>query len=148
MKVILKADLEGIGPAGTVVDVSPGYARNYLIPKGLALVATSKNVKGLEKQRAEIMRRVDKEAKRIRALGERLSQTRVVVAKQAGEEGRLFGSVTTRDIADALEMEGIKVDRKKIVIEEPIRTTGHYLIKVKLPYQVEAQVQVDVIEAG
>lgn len=147
MKVILKEDVEGIGSAGTVADVSPGYARNYLIPKGLALAATSKNVKTLEKQKAEIMKKVDKERKRVEALGQRLGQTRVVVAKQAGEEGKLFGSVTTKDIAEALAQEGIEVDKKKIVIEETIKTLGSYKVKVKLPLKVESQFQVDVIEA-
>jgi len=147
MKVILKEDVEGIGLAGTVADLSPGYARNYLIPKGLALAATSKNVKTLEKQKAEIMKKVDKERKRVEALGQRLAQTRVVVAKQFGEEGKLFGSVTTKDIAEALAQEGIEVDKKKLVIEEPIKALGSYKVKVKLPLKVESQFQVDVIEA-
>ncbi len=147
MKVILKVDVEGIGSAGTVADVSPGYARNYLIPKGLVLAATSRNVKTLEKQKAEIMKKVDKEKKRVEALGQRLAQTRVVVAKQAGEKGKLFGSVTTKDIAEALAQEGIEVDKKKIVIEEPIKTLGSYQVKAKLPLKVESQFQVDVIEA-
>ena len=147
MKVILKEDVEGIGPAGTLVDVSPGYARNYLIPKGLALAATSKNIKALEKQRAEIMKRVDKEKKRMEALAQRLAQTRVVVAKKAGEEGKLFGSVTTKDIVEALAKEGIEIDKKKVVIEEPIKALGSYKVKVKLPFQLESQLQVDVIKA-
>ncbi len=147
MKVILKVDVEGVGSAGDIVDVSPGHARNYLIPKGLALAATSRNVKSLETQKAEIMKKVDKERKRIEALAQRLTQTKVVVAKQAGEEGKLFGSVTTRDIADALAKTGIEVDRKKIVMEETIKTLGYYQVKVKLPYGIESQVQVEVIEA-
>lgn len=147
MKVILKEDVKGIGPAGTLADVSPGYARNYLIPKGLALAATSKNVKTLEKQKAEIMKKVDKERKRVEALGQRLAQTRVVVAKQAGEGGKLFGSVTTKDIAEALVQQGIEVDKKKVVIEEPIKALGSYKVKVKLPFKIEAPLQVDVVEA-
>ncbi len=147
MKVILKVDVEGVGYAGDVVDVSPGYARNYLIPKGLALAATSRNVKSLEKQKAEIMKRVDKEKKRIEALAQRLAETKVVVAKQVGEEGKLFGSVTTRDIADALAKEGIEIDRKKIVLDEAIKSLGTYQVKVKLPHGIETQVQVEVTEA-
>ncbi|RLD96363.1 MAG: 50S ribosomal protein L9 [Aquificota bacterium] len=147
MKVILKVDVEGVGSAGDIVEVSPGYARNYLIPRGLALAATSRNVKSLEKQKAEIMKKVDKERKRIEALAQRLAQTKVVVTKQAGEKGRLFGSVTTRDIADALAREGIEIDRKKIVLEETIKTLGSYQVKVKLPLGIESQVQVEVTEA-
>ncbi len=147
MKVILKVDVEGVGYAGDIVDVSPGYARNYLIPKGLALAATSRNVKSLEKQKAEIMKRVDKEKKRIEALAQRLAETKVVVAKQVGEEGKLFGSVTTRDIADALAKEGIEIDRKKIVLDEAIKSLGTYQVKVKLPHGIESQVQVEVTEA-
>ncbi|HDD52966.1 MAG TPA: 50S ribosomal protein L9 [Thermosulfidibacter takaii] len=147
MKVILKVDVEGVGSAGDIVEVSPGYARNYLIPRGLALAATSRNVKSLEKQKAEIMKKVDKERKRIEALAQRLAQTKVVVTKQAGEKGRLFGSVTTRDIADALAREGIEIDRKKIVLEETIKTLGSYQVKVKLPHGIESQVQVEVTEA-
>ncbi|RLD99479.1 MAG: 50S ribosomal protein L9 [Aquificota bacterium] len=147
MKVILKVDVEGVGSAGDIVEVSPGYARNYLIPRGLALAATSRNVKSLEKQKAEIMKKVDKERKRIEALAQRLAQTKVVVAKQAGEKGKLFGSVTTRDIADALAREGIEIDRKKIVLEETIKTLGSYQVKVKLPHGIESQVQVEVTEA-
>ena len=147
MKVILKVDVEGVGSAGDIVEVSPGYARNYLIPRRLALAATSRNVKSLEKQKAEIMKKVDKERKRIEALAQRLAQTKVVVTKQAGEKGRLFGSVTTRDIADALAREGIEIDRKKIVLEETIKTLGSYQVKVKLPHGIESQVQVEVTEA-
>ncbi len=147
MKVILKVDVEGVGYAGDIVDVSPGYARNYLIPKGLALAATSRNIKSLEKQKAEIMKRVDKEKKRIEALAQRLANTKVVVAKQVGEEGKLFGSVTTRDIADALAREGIEIDRKKIVLDEAIKSLGTYQVKVKLPHGIESQVQVEVTEA-
>ena len=147
MKVILKVDVEGVGSAGDIVEVSPGYARNYLIPRRLALAATSRNVKSLEKQKAEIMKKVDKERKRIEALAQRLAQTKVVVTKQAGEKGKLFGSVTTRDIADALAREGIEIDRKKIVLEETIKTLGSYQVKVKLPHGIESQVQVEVTEA-
>ncbi len=147
MKVILKVDVEGVGYAGDIVEVSPGYARNYLIPKGLALAATSRNLKSLDKQKAEIMKRVDKEKKRIEALAQRLAQTTVVVPKQAGEEGKLFGSVTTRDIAHALAKEGIEIDRKKIVIDEAIKTLGTYQVKVKLPHGIESQIQVEVTEA-
>ncbi len=147
MKVILKVDVEGVGYAGDIVDVSPGYARNYLIPKGLALAATSRNIKSLEKQKAEIMKRVDKEKKRIEALAQRLANTKVVVAKQVGEEGKLFGSVTTRDIADALAREGIEIDRKKIILDEAIKSLGTYQVKVKLPHGIESQVQVEVTEA-
>ena len=147
MKVILKVDIEGTGAAGDVVDVSPGYARNYLIPKNLALAATSRSIRSLEKQRSEIMKKVDKDRKRWEAFAQRLSETRVVVTKRAGEEGKLYGAVTTRDIADALVQLGIEIDRRKIVLEEPIKALGAFSVKVKLPHGIESDLRVEVAEA-
>ncbi len=145
MKVILKEDVEGLGNAGDIVNVRDGYARNYLIPRGLALRATARNVKALEKQRQMILQRINKERKRYEAFARRLSEFTVTIAKRAGEEGKLFGSVTSRDIADALEAMGYEIDRKKIELDEPIKSLGKYTVKVRLPYQVEAELAVEVV---
>ncbi len=145
MKVILKEDVEGLGNAGDIVNVRDGYARNYLIPRGLALRATARNVKALEKQRQMILQRINKERKRYEAFARRLSELTVTIAKRAGEEGKLFGSVTSRDIADALEAMGYEIDRKKIELDEPIKSLGKYTVKVRLPYQVEAELAVEVV---
>ncbi|BAT72513.1 large subunit ribosomal protein L9 [Thermosulfidibacter takaii ABI70S6] len=145
MKVILKEDVEGLGNAGDIVNVKDGYARNYLIPRGLALRATVKNVKALEKQREMILQRINKERKRYEAFAAKLAELKVVIKKKAGEEGKLFGSVTSRDIAEALESMGYEIDRKKIVLEEPIKSVGNYTVKVKLPYQVEADLAIEVV---
>ncbi len=145
MRVILKEDVEGLGRAGDIVNVKDGYARNFLIPRGLALRATAKNVKALEKQREMILQKVNKEKKRYEAFAQKLSDLNVVIKKKAGEEGKLFGSVTSRDIAEALEQMGYQLDRKKIELEEPIKSIGKYTVKVKLPYQVEAELAIEVV---
>ena len=145
MRVILKEDVEGLGRAGDIVNVKDGYARNFLIPRGLALRATAKNVKALEKQREMILQKVNKERKRYEAFAQKLSELNVVIKKKAGEEGKLFGSVTSRDIAEALEEMGYQLDRKKIELEEPIKSIGKYTVKVKLPYQVEAELAIEVV---
>ena len=145
MKVILKEDVEGLGNAGDVVNVKDGYARNYLIPRGLAVRATDRSVKGLEKQRRLILERINKERRRIQNFAEKLQETTVIIKKKAGDEGKLFGSVTSRDIAEALEAIGMEVDRKKIVLDEPIKSLGTYTVKVKLPYSVEAELKVEVV---
>jgi len=145
MKVILREDVEGLGNAGDIVNVKDGYARNYLIPRGLAMRATARNVKSLEKQRQMVLQRINKERKRYEAFANKLAELKVVIKKKAGEEGKLFGSVTSRDIADALEAMGYEVDRKKILLEEPIKSLGNYVVKVKLPYQVEAELAIEVV---
>ncbi len=145
MKVILKEDVEGLGNAGDIVNVKDGYARNYLIPRGLALRATARNVKALEKQRQMVLQRINKERKRYEAFAAKLAELKVVIKKRAGEEGKLFGSVTTRDIAEALEQMGYELDRKRIVLDEPIKALGNYTVKVKLPYQVEAELAIEVV---
>ncbi len=144
MKVILKQDIHELGLEGDVVSVADGYARNYLIPKGIALEATPQNMKLLEAQRKKI------EAKRLRAkeeaekLKEQMETISLTFVQKAGEEGKLYGSVTAMDIAGALEKEGIVIDRRKIVIEKPIKSLGEYDISVKIYPGVTAVVKVKV----
>jgi large subunit ribosomal protein L9 len=132
MKIILKEDIPHLGEPGAIVNVKPGYARNYLIPHGLAAVASSRNIKMMEHNLKRIQRQIDvakEEAGKVREL---LEKTEITISKPAGEHEKLFGSVTTRDIAAAMVEEGITIDRKRIVIAEPIKSLGVYTVQVKL----------------
>lgn len=132
MKVILREEVSHLGKAGAVVEVKPGYARNYLIPKGFAALATSRNLKAIEHQLALIKRQIDvsvAEAEKVKAT---LADLSVTVSKPAGENEKLFGSVTSRDIEAALAEEGVTVDRRNILIAEPIKSLGVFTVQVKL----------------
>ncbi len=132
MKVILKEDVPHLGEPGAIVKVKPGFARNYLIPQGLAAIASSRNIKMMEHNLKKIQRQIDaakEEAGKVKAELEKLE---ITISKPAGEQEKLFGSVTTRDIAAALAGEGVTIDRKRIVIAEPIKALGVYTIQVKL----------------
>ncbi|MFO8073415.1 MAG: 50S ribosomal protein L9 [Polyangia bacterium] len=132
MKVILKEDVPNLGESGSVVTVKPGYARNYLIPQGLAALATSRNVEMIEHQLREIQRQIDAAKAEASQVRERLGETSVTLTKPAGENEKLYGSVTTRDIAAALAAEGIEVDRRRIAIDEPIKSLGVYTVEIRL----------------
>jgi large subunit ribosomal protein L9 len=145
MKVILTQDMESLGLGGEIVNVAKGYARNYLIPRGMALEATEQNIKLTEMQRKNI------EIKRIKAkedalkIKERLSGVVVTIAQKVGEEDKLYGSVTTMDIADRLEKQGITVERRRIVLEKPIKSLGEFPVTVKLHPEVAAAIKVVVV---
>jgi large subunit ribosomal protein L9 len=142
MEVILIQDVEGLGRRGDKAQVAPGYARNYLFPRGLALAATSAGAKRfaeLERQRAAKANRERREAEK---LAEALKKVTVQIPVQVGEDDRLFGSVTSADIAEALEAAGHKVDRRAIQLEEPLKTLGVYSIKLKLHPEVETKIKV------
>jgi large subunit ribosomal protein L9 len=132
MKVILREDVPNLGASGTVVTVKPGYARNYLIPQGLAAIATSRNIKMMEHKLKEIQQQIDAAKAEAEEVKARLSELSVTVSKQAGENEKLFGSVTTRDIEKALVAEGVTIDRRRIVIKEPIKALGVYTVGLKL----------------
>jgi large subunit ribosomal protein L9 len=142
MEIILTQDFETLGFEGDVVDVAKGYARNYLIPKGIGILANNANLKALEMKKEKIMgRRVkDKEAAEI--IKERVSQITLTFTQKAGEEGKLYGSVTSRDIAEALEREGVTVDRRKIVIDEAIRSLGEFSVTIKLHPEVSTSLKI------
>ncbi len=146
MKVILKQDVKGSGKKGDVVKVSDGYARNLLIPKGLAMEATEANMRALKQQKKkeaeeEAARRAEAEA--AKAL---LEKKIITVEGKAGEGGRLFGSITSKDIAEALEKEGVTVDKKKIDLTQPIRSQGTFQVPVKLYQGINAEITVKVTE--
>lgn len=132
MQVILKEDVPHLGQPGAIVKVKPGFARNYLIPQGLAALATSRNIKMMEHNLKKIQRQIDVARAQAAEVKERLEKLEITISKPAGDQEKLFGSVTTRDIAHAMETEGITIDRKRIVIAEPIKALGVYTVQVKL----------------
>ena len=132
MKIVLKEDVPHLGEPGAIVNVKPGYARNYLIPQGLAAIASSRNIKMMEHNLKKIQRQIDAAKAAAGEVKARLAELSVTISKSAGEQEKLFGSVTTRDIAAALADEGITIDRKRIIINEPIKALGVYTVQVKL----------------
>jgi len=146
MKVILREDVPNLGSSGAVVRVKPGYARNFLIPQGLAAPATSRNIKEMEHRLREIQHQIDVAKTEAEQVKVRLAELSVTVAKQAGESDKLFGSVTARDVALALAAEGVTVDRRRIVIGEPIKALGVYTVGVKLHGGDQAELKVWVVK--
>jgi len=145
MELILKKTIDTLGEEGDIVKVKPGYGRNYLVPQGLAVPATSGNLAILEKQRAAIEARKEQIRSEAEKIAAKLSGTVLVIEQMVGEEDRLFGSVTAADIANGLADLGIEVDRKKILLSEPIKTTGEFTITIKIAYQVNAEIKVQVV---
>jgi len=146
MKIILMQDLESLGYEGDTADVARGYARNYLIPKGLAIEASEANLKALEMRRGKILVKRTKDKEEAERVMEKISEITVRVRAKAGEEGKLYGSVTSRDIAQQLDAQGVVVDRRKIIIDEAIRSLGEFEVPVKLHPEVVATIKVVVEE--
>jgi len=135
-------DFESLGLEGDIVDVANGYARNYLIPKGIAVRSDNATLKTLEVRKEKIMARRMKDKKSAEHVGEKISQMIVNLRRKSGEEDRLYGSVTSRDIAQELEKGGVVIDRRKIVLEGAIRTLGEFDVSVKLHPEVIARLKV------
>ena len=146
MKVILREDVSHLGKPGTIVDVKPGYARNFLIPQGIAAPASDRNVKLIEHQMRVIQKEIDAAKAAAEEVLARLAKLSVTISKPAGDNERLFGSVTTRDIASALAAEGVKIDRRNITIEEAIKSLGVYTVKVRLHGGVTGDLKVWVVK--
>ena len=146
MQVILRDDLDNLGKSGEVVNVKPGYARNYLLPRGLAIKATASDVKRVEHEKRVIAARTAKLAKEVQAEADALSRISVSIARAVGEEDKLYGSVTSRDIAEALRAQGLTVDAKKIHLDEPIKTLGMTEVAVKVASGVSATIKVWVVK--
>ncbi len=144
MKVILKEDVASLGKRGDTVKVSDGYGRNYLIPKGLALEATGKNVNALEHTKKLIAQQSEKERKKAESLVQQYSGVTVTIPCKVGEMDKLFGSVTGKDIEKALAEKGFEVDKKNIVIEDPIKSLGEHRVQIKLYPGVFADIAVSV----
>jgi large subunit ribosomal protein L9 len=145
MQVILREKIDNLGNAGDVVDVKPGYGRNYLIPKGLAYEATQGNVRRIEAERAKQQRREADTLNEARQQAARFEGVSLTFHARAGQEGKLFGSITSADIAERLAEQGIEVDRRAIELEEPIKSLGVTSVPVRLHPQVHPEIKVWVI---
>jgi large subunit ribosomal protein L9 len=142
MEVILRQDVDELGLEGDIVNVTKGYARNYLVPNGFALQATPQNLKALELQRKKIEVKRLKGRENAEKLKEKMSELMIHISQKAGEEGKLYGSVTTMDIAADLEAQGIEIDRRKIVLDKPIKAVGEYDIPVRIYPNVTGSIKV------
>jgi large subunit ribosomal protein L9 len=145
MKVILKKDMDDLGFEGDVINVAKGFARNFLIPQGCALEASDKNAKMIESQRAKIEVRKLKAQEEADRLKEKINSLEMTIAQKVGEEDKLYGSVTTMDIAAYLDKQGVIIDRHKIVLEKPIKTLGTFEVLVKIYPKVTAKIKVMVV---
>jgi len=145
MQVILREDVKALGKMGDVVNVKDGYARNFLIPKGIAVEADPRNIKTLEHEKRKIQEAANRAKTSAEELASKLSSVKIAISAKAGEEDKLFGSVTAMDIADALKKEGFDIDKKKISLGEPIKRLGNYAVNIKVHPEFSAQIIVDVI---
>ena len=145
MRVILREDVSNLGKSGELVSVRDGYGRNYLLPQGLAMLATERNVKEIEHNKKIIAARNAKLAKDAQSVADKLGSLEVVITRQAGEGDKLFGSVTARDIEEAVKALGATVDRRKIHLPEPIKSLGDYVVEIKLGQAVTGKVKVRVV---
>jgi large subunit ribosomal protein L9 len=145
MQVILREDIEKLGKIGDLVKVSDGYARNFLVPRKKAIEATPKNLHAMEHAKKMVADRIRKLKKEATVEADRIKGLSVVIKAKAGEEGKLFGSVTSMDIAEAIKAQGIELDKRKIVLEEPIKRLGEFTVSVKLHTDVVADVKVSVV---
>ena len=145
MELILKQTVESIGEEGDIVKVKPGYARNYLIPQKLAVIANKSNLANLEQERVTINARREKQREGAESLSKKLSGASVTIAQRVGEEDRLFGSVTSSDIAQKLAELDIEVDKKNILLPEPIKSLGETAVPVKVGYQMTTDIMVQVV---
>jgi large subunit ribosomal protein L9 len=145
MEVILREDVENLGQTGEVVTVRDGYGRNYLIPRGLAALATPRNVRRMEHEKRAIAQQDAKRQKNAQTLKDQLEKLSITISKHTGEEDKLFGSVTTREIAAALKEQGFDINRKSIVLEEPVRSLGVFQVPMKLSRDVTAEVKLWVV---
>jgi large subunit ribosomal protein L9 len=145
MKVFLREDVKNVGKIGEVVSVSDGYARNFLFPKKLAVEANTKNIKEFEHNKRVIQERAAKIKDASKATADNLSALTLEIKAKAGEEEKLFGSVTTMDIAEALKAHGFEIDKKRISLEEPIKRLGEYSVEIKIHPEVSATIKVQVV---
>jgi len=148
MKVILRADVDNLGRLGEIVAVRPGYGRNYLLPQGLASLATPGNLKVFEQERRKLQAMNDAIKAEASALASRIEAAKVVIEVRTGDGDKLYGSVTSPQIAAILAEQGVDVDRRKLQLDEGIRTLGEYIVEVKLHPEVVAKLTVNVVKFG
>ena len=146
MEIILREDVERLGKSGQVIKVKDGYARNFLILKGLALKATSDNLKRVEEEKRIKAIRKDREKREAQTLAEKLASISCTISVEVQEDGTLYGSVTGADIASALESDGFKIDKKTVLLDEPIRELGIYRVRMKLHPEVTTELKVWVVK--
>ncbi len=145
MEIILRESMKKLGKAGEIVKVAPGYARNYLLPKGLVIMADKKNLEQLERQQKYIIAKAARLKEEHEALATQLQSLDIIIAKRAGEESRLYGAVTSMDIAEAIAAKGFEVDKKKIQLSDPIKAIGEYQVTCRLSADVSCEVTVKVV---
>jgi large subunit ribosomal protein L9 len=145
MEVILREEVKSLGKAGELVRVKPGYARNFLLPRGLAFEATEGNKKRIAAESKARGTRAAAERSEAQTYADKLGAVTVTLGGKAGEEGKLFGSITSQDIAEGLGQQGFEVDRRKIELEQPIKTLGFHTIGIRLHPEVRAEVRVSVV---
>lgn len=145
VEVVLREDLPNVGDSGEVVRVKPGYARNFLIPRGLAAMATKGNVKQIEHEKRVAQARAAKQREQAKEISKKLEEVRVTLKAQVGEEQKLYGSITSRDIEEGLAKLGFKIDRRKILLGEPIKELGSRKVPLKIAAGVDAEILVEVI---
>ncbi|MGE5894681.1 MAG: 50S ribosomal protein L9 [bacterium] len=144
MKVILKEDVSNLGNIGDIVNVATGYARNYLIPRNLAVEANPRNLKTFEHVKRVVAVKAEKVKKEKHSLADKLSSLKLTFVAKAGDDGKLFGSITSMDIQKELSSQGIEIDRKKIHVEPPIKRIGEFRVPVKLHSDIAAELQIEV----
>ena len=145
MKVILKQNVESLGKAGDLVKVADGYARNFLIPKGLAVGANSRNLKVFEHEKHRILQQAEKIQKQAEDMAAQLGAVTCTIARRVGEQEKLFGSVGAKDIEEALVAQGIEVDKKSVLLDEPIKALGEFPVRIKLSAGVTGEIKVVVV---
>jgi len=145
MQVILREDIDKLGSIGDLVKVADGYARNFLVPKKKAIEATPDNLNAMNHAKKMVSDRIRKIKKDATAEADQLRGLAVIIKAKTGEEGKLFGSVTTMDIADAVKAKGVEIDKRKIVLDEPIKRLGDYTVSVKMHADILADIKVSVI---
>lgn len=148
MKIILRADVENLGVLGDIVEVKPGYGRNFLVPKGLAMMATAGNIKAFELERKKLQEKMEAVRGTAQALAAKLEAAEIVLQVRVGDNDKLYGSVTTTNIAEALAAQGIDVDRRRILLDAPIRVLGEYPVRVRLHAGVISEILVKVTPEG
>lgn len=145
MKLILKSEVKNLGKAGSVINVADGYARNYLIPNNLAVEADARNIKMFHDEKKKIETKTKTIMEEARELSAKLSAISLTLTAKAGDESRLFGSITTMDIAEALKKQGLEIDRKKIILEEPIKRLGSYNAGIKVHPEITARISLTIV---
>ncbi len=145
MKVILKQDVENVGRKGDLVTVAPGYGRNYLLPRKLALVVTASNLKMIEIEQAALKKKVEQERQTFQSTIQKLNQVSLSFSRKSGEKDHIFGSVTAGDIKDALDAQGFEIDKKRIVLPEPLKRLGNYTVAIKVYHDDKAEISVTIV---